>query len=390
MEALIFDDGLALDALIDEIDGWLDAAELTNEELLVKIEYIKEAIQEARVSAYKEGDEVTTIFIENPNFSVDGSANTKGWEKAEGYNNTFKGGTSGVIEAWDASFNIYQDLKGLQNGAYELEIQAYYRTNNSAEAYASWVKEDGQNRGDNIVESFLYADENEAPFVNIMAWGLAEDGDGAWTGPHDDGLMRPNDVTSANWAFNYEVRCKGFFRDESSDQANDAYLNDTTEIRGKLFAESAAMLRQESDLANLIVIDEECLNAPGSENDWRTITVDGTTYFYPHARVAARLRFEAGFYDNAMVVKVGEDGKLRLGFCNKAHKLNDWAATSNYELWYFGTNSSKQPNHDVDAIHTVSVKAEKNNQYYDLLGRKVNVPTAKGIYIINGKKVLVK
>ena len=36
------------------------------------------------------------------------------------------------------------------------------------------------------------------------------------------------------------------------------------------------------------------------------------------------------------------------------------------------------------------VKEVNDDSFYDLNGRKVNIPTKKGIYILNGKKVVVK
>ena len=48
------------------------------------------------------------------------------------------------------------------------------------------------------------------------------------------------------------------------------------------------------------------------------------------------------------------------------------------------------PNTDiVTLIEGVEVKVPANNVFYDLQGRQVLMPQ-KGIYILNGKKVLVK
>lgn len=46
-------------------------------------------------------------------------------------------------------------------------------------------------------------------------------------------------------------------------------------------------------------------------------------------------------------------------------------------------------NDDVTGIDNVKVETSKDNIVYDLQGRRVSQP-AKGIYIVNGKKVLVK
>ena len=47
--------------------------------------------------------------------------------------------------------------------------------------------------------------------------------------------------------------------------------------------------------------------------------------------------------------------------------------------------------HEVDGIVTLTIPAEVvNNEYYTLQGVKVSNPTKSGIYIKNGKKVIIK
>ena len=44
----------------------------------------------------------------------------------------------------------------------------------------------------------------------------------------------------------------------------------------------------------------------------------------------------------------------------------------------------------VTGIDAVSVKANDTDKWFDLMGRRIAKPTAKGIYIHNGKKILLK
>lgn len=44
---------------------------------------------------------------------------------------------------------------------------------------------------------------------------------------------------------------------------------------------------------------------------------------------------------------------------------------------------------DDSSVTAVDVASDSRNVYYDLTGRKISNPS-KGIYIVNGKKVLVK
>jgi hypothetical protein len=52
---------------------------------------------------------------------------------------------------------------------------------------------------------------------------------------------------------------------------------------------------------------------------------------------------------------------------------------------YYTFNDTDTPT----KIETASANTEKSNIYYDLQGQRVENPS-KGIYILNGKKVLIK
>ena len=45
---------------------------------------------------------------------------------------------------------------------------------------------------------------------------------------------------------------------------------------------------------------------------------------------------------------------------------------------------------DVDGLVTLTIPTEVVNEYFTLQGVKVNKPTKSGIYIKNGKKVVIK
>ena len=67
----------------------------------------------------------------------------------------------------------------------------------------------------------------------------------------------------------------------------------------------------------------------------------------------------------------------------------DWVVVDNFRLTYFGT---EQP--DLDAIEAVrdEIAKAKNttSRIYNLQGQKVNAAAQRGIYIKDGKKVVIK
>ena len=79
----------------------------------------------------------------------------------------------------------------------------------------------------------------------------------------------------------------------------------------------------------------------------------------------------AGFY------KLAENGTVP---ANKAYLVYDGAASSR-EYYLFD---------EATAISAPLVNSEVvNSEVYDLQGRRVNTPT-KGVYIVNGRKVVIK
>lgn len=107
---------------------------------------------------------------------------------------------------------------------------------------------------------------------------------------------------------------------------------------------------------------------------------------------AASGRFTAAKYSNTLNVEV-TDGTLRLGIKqNKAATASDaWIVIDNFELTYMGTAET--------AVATTAAPRKQNDAVYKLSGTMVRQPYVdgvytsklqKGIYIMDGKKVLVR
>ena len=91
----------------------------------------------------------------------------------------------------------------------------------------------------------------------------------------------------------------------------------------------------------------------------------------------------------SVIVKVGEDRKLRIGAKTLGDKLGgQWFTCDNFNLEYIGQEGTVSPDEatPVVGIESSSIVAKG---IFTLAGQKVAAPV-KGLYIINGKKVLVK
>jgi hypothetical protein len=99
--------------------------------------------------------------------------------------------------------------------------------------------------------------------------------------------------------------------------------------------------------------------------------------------------YGAIYYNHLLQVKVGEDGKLRIGAKKTGNVDADWFICDNFRLFYIGTEG---PDPAIDSAikgveldnNTIAAKA-----IYNLAGQKLAAPV-KGFNIINGKKFFVK
>ncbi len=100
----------------------LNSLELTWDEMTDEIKYLQKLYDDAYASILKGGDDCTKL-IKNPKFIEEG-----GWLSAVGPKWPV-GNTSicPVVEANNMICNVYQELTNLQNGLYEINVQAVFR-----------------------------------------------------------------------------------------------------------------------------------------------------------------------------------------------------------------------------------------------------------------------
>ena len=99
--------------------------------------------------------------------------------------------------------------------------------------------------------------------------------------------------------------------------------------------------------------------------------------------------FKKGIYENRVVAAVtSDDGLLKVGVKSTSMPSNYWAIFDNFRLYYYGSKSVDEVTAVPAIQHSEIITA---NSVYDLQGRKVSEPgIRKGIYIVNGKKMIVR
>ena len=174
----------------------------------------------------------------------------------------------------------------------------------------------------------------------------------------------------------YVVSCQGFYRDGNHSEQARLITEDGVEPAQMAYLYSG--MDAEIQLPNIVA---EADKAPGLGN----MTSVGE---YPDGIAQACEFFQNGLYKVKLpVVEVDASGMLDIGV-DKAEKLHDgdWVVVDNFRLTYYGVTEP-----DLTGIsETATNNVNHTGKMYNLQGIEVKAMNKTGIYIVNGKKVVVK
>lgn len=196
----------------------------------------------------------------------------------------------------------------------------------------------------------------------------------------------------------YELSCDGAYRLGSAGSINDynlAQATDSVDARIPYLYATTSYGTEKTNLPNVysVLVTEEIAAEKGldfASSDNATVTVtdaegNSVKYLSPQQLATADQFMQAGYYlGNKVVFKVGADGEAQIGVRLEKGASNDWTFVDNFTLVYYGANSAIVPT-AIEGVQTVAAKA-----IYTITGVRVNNAAKAGLYIINGKKVLVK
>lgn len=167
-------EGVDLETELTDCQSMLDNQTASTEEILAFIAAVEAKADEALKNQALPGDDVTK-FIVNPWFNVGDVQDESSTQKQSFDGWTIEGATPGaggttdtrLAEVYQGDFKIYQDLKGIQKGAYQLEIQAFMRPGSAETAYANWEA------GNKETPAWIFAGDNKV-MVNSICQTMFE------------------------------------------------------------------------------------------------------------------------------------------------------------------------------------------------------------------------
>ena len=164
--------------LYNEIENGIENHSITDDEAKAYIEqidlfYTKLALPNDWANASDSDPKEVTAAIKSPSFEdAEGNNSSTGWTNPGNLGNDDTQKSALAIEFWQIAFDMYQTIKGLPEGTYELTVDAWVRNGGNEENFTAW-KEDPESS-----MALLYAVNGDstvftAPVKNIMTAGDA-------------------------------------------------------------------------------------------------------------------------------------------------------------------------------------------------------------------------
>ena len=87
------------------------------------------------------------------------------------------------------------------------------------------------------------------------------------------------------------------------------------------------------------------------------------------------------FSNNNVIVKVGEDGKLTIGLKKNVQIDSDWTIWTNWQLFYYGKNSTLEPSGNALSIDALNAGNVVSAEVFTVNGTRVS-GLQKGVNIV--------
>lgn len=141
------------------VDALMSTWSLDNDALTKYMADLKVLLEAAQNASIMPGDDITRKIV-NPSFDT---GTSEGWTGNVTVSKDYKN-----CEAYEKTFDLYQDITNIPDGVYELSVLAFQRVGTNEEASA-----DHDNGTENIT-AFIYANDLETPFTSPYTYGMKE------------------------------------------------------------------------------------------------------------------------------------------------------------------------------------------------------------------------
>ena len=143
----------------ESVSDLLSSFSLNNEQLTQYMADLKVKLEAAQNASIMPGDDITRKIV-NPSFDT---GTSEGWTGNVTVSKDYKN-----CEAYEKTFDLYQDITNIPDGVYELSVLAFQRVGTNEVASAA------HDNGTENITAFIYANDLEIPFTSPYTYGMKE------------------------------------------------------------------------------------------------------------------------------------------------------------------------------------------------------------------------
>lgn len=143
----------------ESVSDLLSSFSLNNEQLTQYMADLKVKLEAAQNASIMPGDDITRKIV-NPSFDT---GTSEGWTGNVTVSKDYKN-----CEAYEKTFDLYQDITNIPDGVYELSVLAFQRVGTNEVASAA------HDNGTENITAFIYANDLETPFTSPYTYGMKE------------------------------------------------------------------------------------------------------------------------------------------------------------------------------------------------------------------------
>ena len=240
---------------------------------------------------------------------------------------------------------------------------------------------------DDNVKDFTGVIENPAYDEGIAGWagtGAAWSGDGLNAEIFGKNYDYYQDIVGLP-AGTYEVDVQAFYRagtaaidyetwTENPDLNNNGFLYAASILGGDTLVSSKPIVRLAAEAGSDFVDSEGYVTVkPASEAGDDGLAV-------PNNMNTASWEFDAGKYNNSVIVTLADGATLRIGLKKTTELTDNWTIFDNWQVKYFGANSSKTADSDPSGINAAVANAAVV-EFFNLSGARISKP-GKGVAVM--------
>ena len=143
----------------ESVSDLLSSYSLNNEQLTQYMTELKVKLEAAQNASIKPGDDITRKIV-NPSFDT---GTSEGWTGNVTVSKDYKN-----CEAYEKTFDLYQDITNIPDGVYELSVLAFQRVGFNEVASVA------HDNGTEDITAVIYANDLETPFTSPYTYGMKE------------------------------------------------------------------------------------------------------------------------------------------------------------------------------------------------------------------------